>query len=226
MQGTLSEFTLVELLQLFAFAERTGIISVSIPTRKNRILLESGRVVGIGHEDFDVHREIMACELLPARSGAALDSITPVPATPGLSFVVRNLIEPERWELFTRRCFEQEIYPLLTAESGTFDISVERIPYCPLAVTVSVQQLVLDGSRWEAEMAEHRQDGFGLQSIWKRASAFPASIEMTSIEWLTWAILTESRSIQDAARRLCVPDIDVTAAVRELQSHGVLELAG
>lgn len=226
MQGTLSEFTLAELLQLFAFAERTGVISVTMPKRKNRILLESGRVVGIGHEDFDLHREIMACELLPARSGASLDSIKPVPATPGLSFVVRNLVEPERWELFTRRCFEQEIYPLLTAESGTFDITVERILYCPLSVTVSVQQLVLDGSRWEAEMAEHRHDGFGLQTVWKRVSAFPSTIEMTSVEWLTWAMLAESCSIQDAARRLCVPDIDVTAAVRELQSHGVLEMVG
>jgi hypothetical protein len=106
MQGTLSEFTLAELLQLFALAERTGTITVQRAGWSTAVFLESGKVVGIGNESFNVYREIMACELLPARSGVGLDSVKPSPSSPGLSFIVKNVIEPERWDLFVQRCLE------------------------------------------------------------------------------------------------------------------------
>jgi hypothetical protein len=226
MQGSLSEFTLAELLQLFALAERTGTISVLRACGSTQMFLESGKVVGIGNESFNVHREIMACERLLARSGAALDAVRPTPSSPGLSFIVRNLIEPERWDLFVQRCLEQEIYSLLTLEQGSFDVRVERIPPCPLTISVPVQQLVLDGSRWEAEMTEHRLDGFGTTTIWSRAEQPDPYVKLSSIEWLTWAILEGPSSISDAARRLCIPDLDATIAVRRLQAQGVLNAAG
>lgn len=222
MQGELSEFTLAELLQLFALAERTGTIHVTSDKHSSRILMESGRVVGIGLEDFDVHHELLACELMPVRSGVSLDSITPSPATPGLSFIVRNVIEPNRWDLFARRCLEQDIYPLLSKEQGAFTVTIERVPFAPLAISIPVQQLVLDGSRWEAEMAEHRTDGYGLHTRWARNEADCRPGKVTDIEWLIWCICAEPESIGNVARRICVPDLDATAAVRKLASAGVL----
>lgn len=220
MQGTLSEFTLAELLQLFAMAERTGTIMVHSPEQQSRILLESGRVVGIGLEEFDVHRELRACELLPTRSGAALDAVVPTPGTPGLSFIVRNLVEPDRWSLFARRCVEQQIYPLLNEPKGSFDIVVERVPFCPLTVSVSVQQLVLDGSRWEAEMAEHRRDGFGLTTRWQRTGQVPAECSLATTDWLVWAALEEPTAVASLASRVCIPDLEATAAIRRLTKSG------
>lgn len=222
MQGTLAEFTVAELLQLFALAERTGTITVQTGDAPAWLYLESGRVVGMGNESFDVYSEIVACELLPARTGSALESISPVPGTPGLSFIVKNLIEPERWDLFTRRCLEQEIFPILSRQQGSFDVRVERIPPCPVSLSIPVQQLVLDGSRWEAEMAEHRVDGFGVASTWIRAPEAKTSQKTSSVEWLTWALLEEPMSIGDLARRICVPDLDATHAVRRLHASGML----
>lgn len=222
MQGVLSEFTLAELLQLFALAERTGTIAVQGAEGSTQVFLESGKVVGLGDESFNVHSEVMACELLPARNGAALNAVTPTASSPGLSFIVRNLIEPERWDLFVRRCLEQEIYPLLSSEQGSFTVTVERIPPCPLTLATSVQQLVLDGSRWEAEMEEHRLDGFGPTSSWVRAETPEQALVMSSIDWLVWAILEEELSVRELARRLCVPELDATSAVRRLHSNYVL----
>ncbi|CAN5147623.1 hypothetical protein BH23CHL1_BH23CHL1_07430 [soil metagenome] len=226
MQGTLSEFTLAELLQLFALAERTGAIIVYRAGWSTAVFLESGKVVGIGNESFNVYGEIMACELLPARSGVGLDAVKPAPSSPGLSFIVKNVIEPERWDLFVQRCLEQEIYPLLTLEHGSFDVRVERIPPCPLTVSIPVQQLVLDGSRWEAEMTEYRLDGYDTTTLWSRAPRPDPIISMSSIDWLIWAILEEQLIIGDVARRLCIPDLDATAAVRRLQAYGLLSAAG
>lgn len=225
MQGDLSEFTMAELLQLFALAERSGILQVRTPGGESRVLLESGKVIGIGMEDYNVHELILQCELMPARSGASLDSVTPTPNTPGLSFIVRNLVEPDRWDLFARRCVEQEVYPYLTRSSGTFDISVERTPYCPLVLSMSVQQLVLDGSRWESEMDEHRQDGFWLTSTFVRSSMFPDRNSVSMIEWLLWTALESPKSVQTVANRVGIPDLDALTTVRKLLAEGWIERA-
>lgn len=220
MQGELSEFSMAELLQLFALAERTGVLLVSTNSGSTRVLLESGRVIGIGLEDYDVHRDISNCELLPTRSGASLEAITPTPMTPGLSFIVRNLVEPERWELFARRCLEQQVYPYLTREHGTFEISIERVPYSPVAITLSVQQLILEGSRWTSEMQEHRQDGFGMHSMFERTATSAEEQSVNAVEWLVWSILDEPQSIERAAARIGVPDLDVASAMRRLLASG------
>ena len=220
MQGELSEFTMAELLQLFALAERTGTLLATTNSGSSRILLESGRVIGIGEEDYDVHREISACELMPTRSGASLEAITPTPSTPGLSFIVRNLVEPERWDLFARRCLEQQVYPFLTREHGTFRASIERVPYSPVAITLSVQQLVLEGSRWASEMQEHRQDGFGLQALFERSDAPVDECSVSAVEWLVWSILDETQTIAQVARRIGVPDLDAASAMRKLCTQG------
>src|SRR5690606_16669635 len=220
MQGELSEFTMAELLQLFALAQRTGTLQVETPKGCTRVLLESGRVVGIGLPDFNVHEEIIALELLPARSGASLHSVTPTPQTPGLSFIVRNLVEPERWDLFVRRCIEQHLYPYLTREQGTFEAVIERTPYSPLAVSMSVQQLVLDGSRWEAEMTEHRQDGFSIETRFERNDQIPAPGAVTSMEWLVWSILDTPQKAGCIAERVGIPDLDTLTTARKLQAEG------
>lgn len=223
MQGELSEFTMAELLQLFALSERSGTLQVETPKGRSRVLLESGRVIGIGLPDFNVHDEIMACELMPARSGASLHSVTPTPMTPGLSFIVRNLVEPERWNLFVRRCLEQQVYPYLTRDQGTFEVVVERAPFCPLVVSLSVQQLILDGSRWEAEMSEHRQDGFYLESQFLRSDDIPISSAVSSLEWLIWCALDEPQKVARVAERVGLPDLDTLSTVRKLLSAGWIQ---
>lgn len=223
MQGELSEFTMAELLQLFALAERTGTLVVHTQEGASRVLLESGRVIGIGQEDLNVHELIMTCELMPTRSGASLSSVTPTPQTPGLSFIVRNLVEPERWELFARRCVEQEVYPYLTRERGSFNVEIDRVPFCPLAVNMSVQQLVLDGSRWQSEMQEHRQDGYTLASRFQRGDLRLERTSVTSVEWLIWSILDCSQSVGTIAKRVGIPDLDALSTVRKLHTAGWLD---
>lgn len=214
---------MAELLQLFALAERTGTLLVSSERGSARVLLESGRVIGIGLEDYNVHAEIVECELLPARSGASLGSITPSPATPGLSFIVRNLVEPERWELFARRCVEQQIYPFLTVELGEFEVSTDRVPFCPIAITLSVQQLVLDGSRWQSEMEGYRREGYGARTMYERRLPLLDSHEVGSVDWLIWSILDRPETIESAARRVGIPELDATATVKRQVDRGWLQ---
>ena len=225
MRGSLSEFNLGELLQLFALSEKSGTISITHAGGESRLLLEAGRVVGWGLEDFDVHAAFMACHFLPPATLSALKSIEPEPGTPGLGFVVRNLVDPQRWAGFVQRMLEQEVYDLLDVEDGTFDITVDRIPPVPLSLDLSVQQLILDGSRWQADSAELALEGFGVDTRWMRCPDMNEieKPELSQLDWLIISALAEPRTLGEVAAMICHPDLDTAEAMKGLHLRGFVQ---
>jgi len=225
VRGYLDEFSLGELLQLFALSEKTGTIVISYDDSVSRLFLEAGRIVGWGLDDFDVHGSILACRYLPPSTEAAVRSISPDYGTPGLAFVVRNLVEPQRWASFVQRLLEQDIYRILDLDTGQFEITVDRIPPVPLSLDLSVQQLILDGSRWEADSAELAQEGYSTSSAWKRVSqdSLSAAGEISSGDWLVLSALAEVRSIGNVGESICLPDLDTAEAIKSLHRRGLVQ---
>lgn len=224
MQGSLGEFTLAELLQLFALAEKTGTLSIRVPDRVSTLYLEAGRIAGWGNESFDVHSSMSSCELLSSATVTAIESVAKDADAPGLAFVVRNLVEPARWEAFVHRLIEQDVYPLLSLDSGEFEITIDRLPPVPLGLNISVQQIVLDGSRWEADMNELAREGYGRGTRWRRVVAedHPTEAGLSQLDWLVWSILDEPQPISQVAARLCHPDIETVESVKRLNGEGIL----
>ncbi len=131
MNGSLSEFTLAQILQFFAIAERTGMVIVRTAAKESRLLVEGDRIAGWGFDDLDVQAQLLACDLLPESIAEELSSVVRREDTPGLSFVVRNLVEPGRWDAFSQRVLEQDIYPLMNADEGAFEVTIGRCPPAP-----------------------------------------------------------------------------------------------
>ena len=227
VKGDFSEFTLAEVLQLFALAEKSGVVSVSAGERSACVYLKAGRVSGLGHAGFDVRHVLLACELLPVGSVQALEMVQSTVEEPGLGFIVRNLVEPHRWESFTQRLVEQDIFPLLTTDAGEFEVTIESGATPPVALSMSVQQLILDGSRWEAEVGELAQDGYRLNGAWRRCQVQPelGPVELGQGEWLTWAALHVPGTIREIGRRLCMPDLQAADAVKRLETLQLIERA-
>jgi hypothetical protein len=227
VKGDFEEFTLAEVLQLFAMAEKSGVIDVYTDERHSRLFLDAGQVTGWGLDHFNVHAAVLKCELLPVGGAHALETVVPTHGDPGIGFIVRNLVEPHRWEWFTQRLLENDIYPILTAETGEFDVTVKPGATSPVALNLSVQQLILDGSRWEADVGELAQDGYRLNSTWQRRHVERAleRVDLSQSAWLTWAALNIPSTIRDLGRRLCVPDIEAARAVKLLHLQRLIERA-
>lgn len=228
MQGSLSEFTLAQLLQFFALAERSGTVVVHAAGRESRLLVEGDRIVGWGMPDYDVREPLLACEMIDHASLQAIRDVRPRKDTPGLSFIIRNLIEPERWDAFAQRQLEQDIYPLLSIEEGEFEIQVFRNPPAPLRVSIPINSLILDGSRWESEMEAASQEGYQLDGSWRRTSARLATsqVRLSALEWMVWSMMIEPISIAVIARRLCVPDLMTIGAIKRLSALDLIDEAG
>lgn len=225
MKGRLSEFTPAELLQLFALSEKTGTVTVDAEEHRSQLFLAAGRVSGWGYPSFDLLSAVLRCELLPESTYAALSAIRPAYGDPGLHFIVRNLLEPHRWDWFVRRLLEQDIYPVLAAERGAFEVNVEHVDTPPVALNLSVQELILDGSRWEADMSELSTEGYPLPGAWRRSAGRveQAAIELSSATWLIWAALSRPDSIAALAERVGMPDLEAVNAIKLLRQAGLIE---
>lgn len=228
MKGSLSEFTLAQLLQFFALAERSGTVVVRAAGRESRLLVEGDRIIGWGHDDYDVREPLLDCEMMNPISVQAVQTVTPRSDTPALSFVIRNLVEPSRWNAFAQRQLEQDIYPLLSAEDGDFEIQIVRNPPAPLRLSIPINSMILDGSRWESEMEAAMLEGYQLASCWRRSRITDRreALTLSGLEWMAWSILREPQTIARVARRLGVPDLATIAAIKQLRSLGMVEDAG
>jgi hypothetical protein len=144
-----------------------------------------------------------------------------------LDFIIRNLLEPHRWDWFTRRLLEQDIYPVLTLEHGAFEVSAALSDPPPVGLSLSVQELILDGSRWEADMQELADDGFSIAGTWRRAARDPnlPGVELNSATWLIWAALGRPERIGAIADRVAMPDLDAVRAIKALHQSGLVERA-
>ena len=224
MHGSLSEFTLAQLLQFFALAERSGTVAVRSSGCESRLLVEGDRIIGWGLDDFDARQALLECELLPAPSRRTIEQVSPRRNTPGVSFVVRNLVEPQRWESFARRQLEQDVYPLLNAEEGDFDLQVMRCPPAPLRTSIPVNSVILEGSRWESEIEAAESEGLRGDSVWQRTGSIPQhELRLTNLEWMIWALLAQPASIGEVARRLGFPELATISAIKRLVAFGLLE---
>ncbi|RIK46944.1 MAG: hypothetical protein DCC58_01550 [Chloroflexi bacterium] len=227
MLGSLSEFTLAQLLQLFALAERSGTITLHSGALHTRLLIESDRVIGIGATGDDLREEILSLELLPQATRNALLALSPRPDTPGLSLLLANIVDPACWSDFIARRFEQDVYPLLNADEGAFEATVERCPPAVLQVSATVQQLILDHTRWEAESEALRSSGYHLDGRWQRTSerAISEPAPLTRAMWLTWCGLREASTLSALAQRVGLPDLSVATAIKHLHAHGLVARA-
>jgi hypothetical protein len=156
----------------------------------------------------------------------AVAAVDPRDDTPGLSFVVSNLVPPDRWKAFAQRFLEQDVYPLLSIDTGEFDVQVMRCPPAPLRLSISVNSLILDGSRWESEMEAANQEGYAVMSCWRRTSGdrVPTDVRLDTVAWLVWTALDTPQSIGSAAGSLGIPDLMSVGAVKRLQSLDLVEL--
>lgn len=231
MQGSLGEFTLAELLQLFSLAEKSGSVEIEIDDHSSRLTLEAGRVRGWSAASFNLQDELCNCRLLPSESTDAIRTLEAEPdgVTSGLARVAPAFVDPMRWRPFILRLIEQEVYPRLSAETGSFIVSVGPPDEPPdVHLDLSVQQLILDGSRWEADLNELTHEGYGVTTQWRRFGSMPANpnVELSPLDWLIWAELSEPATVDEIAERLCFPDLETVDAVKSLYLKRVIDRAG
>lgn len=217
MDGNLSEFSVADLLQLYQIAVKTGTIEVQAGERRHTLYLDRGHVSGVGAEGWELVTELRRIEWLTPEVRQQLDLMEDGGGYVGLSLIARALLTPRRWDQFVELQIEELIYPILSLTEGTFIAEVDVIPrVAPLRINQPPQQIILNHSRWEADMRAAAQEGFGGQGVWRRTRLPDTDDD------LLLHLLNRPRRLDDLAPAAGLSRLQVTDRMRRLRALGAV----
>jgi hypothetical protein len=225
LRGSLHEFNIGDILQLYQISGRTGSVRVwQSDSPVYTIYIDRGRISGAGADNWNLINEIRRIEWLSQEVKQQLDLIEREGGGAGLSLIVRALLSPQAWEYFSERQLEQLVFPVLNWQEGEFEAQVDVIPrVAPLRVNQSPQQLVLSAARWEEEVRGAETEGFSLEIIWERTGNSPDAVPNGSeIPPQVITLLDLPRSIDDLSAAAGISVLRVIDQIRQLKQSGLV----
>jgi hypothetical protein len=228
MRGSLEEFSLGDILQLYQISGRTGMIRAwRNDSFTHVIYVDRGRISGAGADQWNLIEEIRRIEWLTEDVKNQLSFIEGDGGGTGLSLIARALLSTHAWENFTERQLEQLVYPALIWGRGEFEAIVSQVPkVAPLRVNQSPQQLVLSAARWEEELRSAERAGYSSDTRWTRTElADRYAVDVTDEPQQLLAMLSRPRTIDDLASSGGMSTLRVIDQVRQLCDAGLVQSA-
>ncbi len=228
MRGTLDEFSLGDILQLYQISGRTGMVRTWRGDSLTHIIyVDRGRISGAGADQWNLIEELQRIEWLSDEVRAQLQYMDEDGGTTGLSMIARALLSQHAWDCFTERQLECLVYPALIWGSGDFEAIVSEVPrVAPLRVNQSPQQLVLSAARWEEEMRSAELAGYASHSRWVRSSlAERFSVDPLDENHQLLPLMASPRSIEALAAAAGLSTLRVIDQIRQLVDAGLVQPA-
>ena len=163
LEGTLESFALPDIFQLLAFTKKTGTLRLRRGSGQGRVLFEDGQVVfaGSSSDRLALGRRLVGAGLLSTDGlRQALEQQRRVREAGEGTRIGRILVElgeidEDTLETFVREQIQDAIFDLMRWPDGSFsfDERNEGEGAEPIKLTVSVENLIMEGSRrieeWE-----------------------------------------------------------------------------
>lgn len=220
MRGSLSDFGVVDILQLFQISAKTGTLEVRDGRNTYTLYFDRGHVSGLGADHWNLIAELRRIEWLAPDVRQQLDLLEKDGSYVGLSLIARALLTPAVWDQFVERQVEALIYPLFDLSEGEFRAAVDVIPQvAPLRIDLAPQQLILNAARWQEELRRASYAGTGPESIWRRSVAPGGSSGGDVI----LALLAHPRSVSDLAAAAGLSVLATVDRVGRLSRDGLVE---
>jgi hypothetical protein len=229
LRGTLEEFSLGDILQLYQISGRTGTVRAwRADSLTHLVYVDRGRVSGAGADQWNLIEELRRIEWLTDDVRSQLSFMDDEGGATGLSLIARALLSSHAWDCFCERQLEHLVYPALIWGSGEFEAVVSEVPkVAPLRVNQSPQQLVLSAARWEEELRSAEQAGYSSDSRWmmtERAARFNPVSSDDNHNLLP--LMNRARSVDDLAAAAGLSTLRVIDQIRQLSDSDLVQPAG
>lgn len=220
VRGSLSDFSVVDILQLFQISAKTGSLEVRDGQHTYVLYFDRGHISGAGASHWNLIAELRRIEWLAPEVREQLDLLKKDESNVGLSLIARALVTPAVWDQFVERQVETLIYPLFDLTQGEFIATVAVIPQvAPLRLDLVPQQVILNAARWQEELRRAEYAGAGPESVWQRAGT-PGTGAGDDV---ILTLLTRPRSIDDLAAAAGLSVLATIERIRRLSREGWIE---
>jgi hypothetical protein len=200
LEGTLESFTLPDIFQLLSLTKKTGCLRLDHGAQQGRVYFEDGqvyyamsssgrlalgrRLVGAGLLDTSQLRAALAEQAQLREDGRGLRI--------GRILVEAGVISADTLETFVREQVQDAVFDLMRWSDGSFSFdttSPDAKVTEPIQLAVSVENLIMEGSRRLEEWEQVRRKVPSLHAIVAMAPMPGDGVEV-SLEPAEWRLLT------------------------------------
>jgi hypothetical protein len=236
LRGNLKDFSLPDVFQLVTLSKKTGIL---------RIRRADGAEGSVWFRDGDVffaqsnwkreplgERLVSADRITPAALSRALEIQRNEGAQGrrlGTILVEEGYISQKVLEAFVQEQIQDTIFDLFRWDEGDFDFeSLEGAPDQDIGLSVSIENIVMEGSRRLEEWARIKKKIPSTAIVFKMATA-PGEgtfeISLKPVEWALLLLVDGTRDVAELATDTGRTDFEVSRVLYGLFSAGLLEVA-
>jgi hypothetical protein len=235
LRGNLRDFSLPDVFQLVTLSGKSGVLRISRADAEGSVWFRDGEVF---FAQSDWHREALGTRLVaagkitPSALTKALDLQKSEPAGGrrlGQILVDEGYITDKVLEAFVQEQIQDTIFDLFRWDEGDFDFeSAEAAPEEDIGLSVSIENIVMEGSRRLEEWTRIKKKIPSMGIVFKMATA-PGEgtfdISLKPVEWHLLLRIDGTRTVSDLAHELARTDFEVARIIYGLFSAGLLEVA-
>ena len=232
LKGTLDDFTLPDIFRLLSQSRKTGRLDVERSAGRGTVFFKDGTVY---FAESTISRELIGQKLLKAQVVTdsqlmkALDGQAEGGGRIGEILLAEGIVSQEQLETALKSQIEDAVFDLLRWDAGEFDWAPGEAVEAEVSLSVSIENLVMEGSRRLDELAIITRKIPSENSVVAMAPAPPdgaAEINITPAEWRVLVLVNGQRTVVDIAEAV---GSDVFATMRTLYglaSAGLVHVPG
>jgi hypothetical protein len=235
LRGNLRDFSLPDVFQLVTLSGKSGVLRIKRADAEGSVWFRDGEVF---FAQSDWHREALGTRLVaagkitPSALTKALDlqkAEPPGGRRLGQILVDEGYLTDKVLEAFVQEQIQDTIFDLFRWDEGDFDFeSAEAAPEEDIGLSVSIENIVMEGSRRLEEWTRIKKKIPSMGIVFKMATA-PGEgtfdISLKPVEWHLLLKIDGTRTVAELARELTRTDFEVARIIYGLFSAGLLEVA-
>jgi hypothetical protein len=226
MEGDLREFALAEILQFVSLGSRTGVLEILRRDGIYRIAFTSGGITGLSADGWSLDQELRLSGMLPSEAVSSLLATNAKPEDLRSAVLTSGYMSADEWNAFVARQVERLLYTLFDAKEGKFRFrqSVNH-PGPWLAVRISADRAVLEGTRW----SETWNRAIGrlpsrLTPIERTGQAPVQPLSISPTQWRVFVATGEPGTVLQIATRAILSEAEVVESLQFLLDNGIVRV--
>jgi hypothetical protein len=232
LKGTLDDFSLSDIFRLLCFAKKTGRLDVSRSAGTGNVFFRDGDVYfaqsGLNTEPLG-QRLIRSGVIKERQLRKALDEQATTGERLGRILLASGAIRTEHLEAAVRNQIEDAAFELLRWELGEFTWEPDAVFDAEVAMSVSVESLIMEASRRVDELDVIARKIPSIDAVLTVVEDPPEGARELKIapdEWRVLVLVDGERTVQEIVRRSSLDSFTTLRTLYGLVSTGLVELAG
>jgi len=232
LKGNLSDFSIIQLLNLVNLAKKTGALYIESATRPAKLVFRDGKLVfaTAGAESIPLIRIMARSKLIPSSMAASLSERHKNLTDMELGIILINSGYLTQDQIFTGIAdfFKDILRGLFTLTDGFFYFEAGELPP-PTAIPLrmALEDIIIEGSRQAHEHEDLKNEIPSLDMALKfaeRPGINIRDINLNAEEWRVVSYVNPNNSIKQIAAAAKMNDFQIRRVVYNLLQAGLVEL--